>query len=219
MTRGADFKRAVAQHCRFGRGSPPGPFQDDADPGDKFARAEGFGHVVITADLQAQHAVDLVVTGGKEEDRHVGGPADDAADLKAVNFRHVDVQHYQVRHLGSEGFQSLTPVPGQGDPHAGLAQGKADDFENVRIVVGNENVFCHAPLSHAEYLSLACFALEGNRCRRRARHRPHHSFASSKLKVFGASALAVRMYQSNRRVPSMIALSTAKSRRLPMTRA
>src|ERR1043166_6918086 len=42
-------------------GPPP---QDHVPPRDQLARAERFGHVIVAADLQPQHAVDLVVARG-----------------------------------------------------------------------------------------------------------------------------------------------------------
>lgn len=66
-------------------------FQDDVDARDQIARAKRFRHVVVTADFEPKHAVDLLVTRRQEQDRHVTRPADLAADLQSVDFRHADV--------------------------------------------------------------------------------------------------------------------------------
>ena len=66
---------AVAgRSCGGGRGRLAGghTFEDGADPGGHFARAEGLDHVVVGADLQAHHAVDLGIAGGEEDHRHFG---------------------------------------------------------------------------------------------------------------------------------------------------
>src|SRR4051794_4821146 len=44
-----------------------------ADPRDELAWAEGLGHVVVAADLEAENAVDLFVPRGPEQDRHIRG--------------------------------------------------------------------------------------------------------------------------------------------------
>src|SRR5207237_5782647 len=64
--------------------------QDDVHPCDEFARAERLGDIVVAADLQTQHAIDLVVAGGEKEDWNVRGLSDFAADVQAVEFRHAD---------------------------------------------------------------------------------------------------------------------------------
>ena len=42
--------------------------QHRAQPGQQLARAEGLGHVVVGAELEADHAVGLVALGGEHED-------------------------------------------------------------------------------------------------------------------------------------------------------
>ena len=66
------------------------------DAGHHLARAERLDHIVVGAQLDAQHPVDLVVARGQEQDRQVALGADAAADLQPVHARHVDVEHHQV---------------------------------------------------------------------------------------------------------------------------
>src|ERR1700749_4562799 len=50
-----------------------GATRDRGDARDQLARAERFCHVVVAADLEPEHAVDLLVPRGQKQDRHVGG--------------------------------------------------------------------------------------------------------------------------------------------------
>ena len=43
--------------------------QDCPNPGHEFSWAEWLGNVVVGADLQAQHPIQFVVTGGQHDDR------------------------------------------------------------------------------------------------------------------------------------------------------
>ncbi len=54
-----------------GRGPRCGAAQDDVDAGHQLARAERLGDIVVAADLEPEHAVDLLVAGRQEQDRHV----------------------------------------------------------------------------------------------------------------------------------------------------
>ena len=70
-----------------------GPPQHRLDPGHDLARAERLGDVVVAAQLQAEHPVDLVVAGGAEQDRHpVALGAQRAAHLGAVHPGQPDVE-------------------------------------------------------------------------------------------------------------------------------
>jgi hypothetical protein len=75
--------------------------QDHVDPRDQLARAERLCHVIVAADLEFQHAIDLVVARGEKQDRHVGGLSDLAADFKPVKLGHADVEDDEVRPVGA----------------------------------------------------------------------------------------------------------------------
>ena len=57
--------------------------QDNVHPRYEFARAEGLGDVIVTADLEAQHAIDFVVARGKKQDWKVRRLSDFPADVPA----------------------------------------------------------------------------------------------------------------------------------------
>ena len=59
----------------------------------------GFGHVVVGAELEPGDAVGLLVAGGQHHDRHVRVRADPAADLEAVDAGQADVEHDQLHRV------------------------------------------------------------------------------------------------------------------------
>ena len=120
--------------------------QDDVDPRHQFARAERFCHIVVAADFQAQHAIDLLVARRQEQDRHVGGLADLAADFEPVQFRHADVEHDQFRAVAGKARQRFLAVARLPRNHAGLAQRDADHLADVLIVVDDKDAV-RQPLS------------------------------------------------------------------------
>jgi hypothetical protein len=113
--------------------------QDHVDPRDQLARAERLCHVIVAADLEFQHAIDLVVARGEKQDRHVGGLSDLAADFKPVKLGHADVEDDEVRPVGGKAGQALFAVARFGHGHAGLAQRHADDFADVQVVVDSKD--------------------------------------------------------------------------------
>ena len=61
------------------------------------------------------------------------------AHFGAVQFRHDDVQHHQIRARLLEPRQGLFPILGFHGSEAGFLQGKADDFADVGIVINDQN--------------------------------------------------------------------------------
>ena len=88
--------------------------QDGADAGDQFAGREGFGHIIVRAKFKADDAVDLIIAGGQEQDRHGRAGADAAANLEPVQFGQADVQHDEVRGFAHRVGQGQLAV-GSGD--------------------------------------------------------------------------------------------------------
>ena len=123
--------------------------QDDVDPRHQLARAERLRHVVVAADLEAEDAVDLLVARRQEQDRHVGGLADLAADVEPVELGHADVEHDQIGPVGGKAGERLLAVARLGHGHAGLLQRDADDLADVAVVVDDENAMRQVPLRSA----------------------------------------------------------------------
>ena len=113
--------------------------QDDVHPRDQFARAERLGDVVVAADLEAKHAVDLVVARRQKQDRHVGGLAHFPADVEPVEFGHADIENDQVGPVGGKAGKRLLAVPCLEHGHPRFFQRDADDFADMQVVVDDEN--------------------------------------------------------------------------------
>ncbi|MCY1442845.1 hypothetical protein D9M71_592330 [compost metagenome] len=92
--------------------------EDGLDPRRHLARAERLDHVVVGADLQADHAVDLGVARGEEDHRHLGEAPQPLAGLEAADIRQADVEDDQVEGLA---LQALQRLAGQCQPGGGEA--------------------------------------------------------------------------------------------------
>ena len=94
-----------------GRRSGAGAPQDRLDPGDDLGGRGGLDDVVI-AEAQTAQLVGIRVTRGEEEDGHLGGLADPAADLESGCPGHHHVQQHAVHRLGGDHGQSPVSVAG-----------------------------------------------------------------------------------------------------------
>jgi hypothetical protein len=95
------------------------------DAGDQLSGAERLGHVVVAADLETEHAVDLVGAGREKQDRRARQrrrPANLAAQLEAIHLGKHHVEQDEVGFQPLERFQSplgaaehprFKAVPGQ----------------------------------------------------------------------------------------------------------
>ncbi len=103
-----------------GRGVAPA--QHGADAGQQLTRAHRLGQVVVGAELEPDHPVDLFAHGAHDDDGRPRRGGDAAADRQAVFAREHDVQHDQidrrgrkhaVQFLGVGGRVGLEPVARQ----------------------------------------------------------------------------------------------------------
>ncbi|CAM2145343.1 hypothetical protein PT2222_170076 [Paraburkholderia tropica] len=138
--RGATFRRtrrvrhAAAAH-------------DRADTRGQLAWIEGLAHVIVGAEFEAEHAVDHLVARGEQDHRQVVAAfAQRAQGADAIQLRHHDVEHHDLRPLGA---QLLL----QGARGRQLRHGEAAHLQifggNVAhdgIVVDEKNIICHAQI-------------------------------------------------------------------------
>src|SRR3990172_1021603 len=67
------------------------------DPREELSHRERLYQVVVTPELEPEHAIELLVPGGQEDDREdFGEPPDLPAQLEPVHARHHDVQDQDV---------------------------------------------------------------------------------------------------------------------------
>ena len=99
---GRAIRRGVASPRRRRR-RPAGRPGDGPDAGQHLAHAERLGDVVVGAELEAEHAVELVAARGDHDDRHVGRCADRPAHVAPVHVGQAEVeQHHVVAVVGGE---------------------------------------------------------------------------------------------------------------------
>ena len=114
--------------------------EDFLDAQEEFARAERFGEVIISAEFEAEDAVDLGRLGGEHEDGRLGGgglEAEGFANLEAVHFREHDIEDDEVGGLGAGFFEGLGAVGGGGYGITGLLEVELDEFNGFRFIIYN----------------------------------------------------------------------------------
>ena len=84
------------------------PSEQGLDPAEQLAKAVRLRQVIVRAELEADHLVDLVVPRREHEDRHLAaGRADPTQDLEAIDARKADIEHDQIRRLARGDLQPL----------------------------------------------------------------------------------------------------------------
>ena len=113
-----------------------------AHPGDQLARRERLGHVVVGAEFQPDHLVDLAVLGGQHDHRHVGPIAQRPAHLAARQARQHQVEQDQVGAGPVERLERVGAGRADRDLEALLAQQVRDGVAE-RVLVLNDQHACH----------------------------------------------------------------------------
>ena len=132
----------MADHAAAGRIGEVavGPPQQRLDPAHQLAQPERLRQVVVRAELQADHLVDLVVAGGQDEDRRLRtGGAQPAQHLEAVDARQADVEDDEVRGLVRGEVQPLLAGAGDGDRVPLLLERVLDAARNGELVFDDED--------------------------------------------------------------------------------
>jgi hypothetical protein len=105
----------------------------------ELAYGERLGDVVVSAELEAQHLVDLLDACGEHDDRHGALCPDLAADLEAVDFRQHQVEYDEVELVVAQTLQRLCAVTGADDFVAVLAQRVREQLLDRLLVVHEED--------------------------------------------------------------------------------
>jgi hypothetical protein len=138
-----DLQVADPQRRRPPRPGRAGTAQQRPDPGGEFARADRLGQIVVGADVQPQQHVVLGGPRGNQQNGHVRFGPQYPAHVQAVDERHHDVQHQQVRTAGP-GLIQRRPAITHGEDLMALAlQVELDELGVLRVVVGHQDTSCH----------------------------------------------------------------------------
>ena len=145
-----DIQPAVAYQAMAGddRGLGRGPSQDGLHPRHYFARAERFDDIVVGAQLDADHPVDLLVAAGKEQDRRVALAAQAAAHLQPVHARHGDVEDDEVGVVRRNLRQRRLSVARLDRRHACFSQREGEQLPDVRVVIDDQDGARHGGHDH-----------------------------------------------------------------------
>ena len=131
-----------------------GAAQHGLDAREQLAHGEGLDDVVVGAELEAEHAVDLLGLGGQHDDGdaarlRVG--LETAADFEAVDFGQHDVEQHEV-HTGGlgEGFAAVGSCL---DAVAVLLEVEAQEFTDGGFIVYDEDL--HGIILSSSFLVLS----------------------------------------------------------------
>ena len=133
------------------------------NPRQQLARAERLRDVVVAADLQSQHTIELLASGREEEDRNIGCGcirAELAAEVEAVAIGQHDVQKDQVRAV------ILDRLKGSGQPVeyynriAVVTEVVLEEGTKISIVFDDDDGLLH-PSSPIVYRAQASVSLGG----------------------------------------------------------
>src|SRR4029077_20738845 len=103
-------------------------------------QAERLGEVVVGAELQADHLVDLVVARGEHEDGRLGARRAEAAkDLEAVDARQPDIEDHEVGSLADGELQALFAGTGERHRVALLLEGVLDSAGDRVLVLDDQD--------------------------------------------------------------------------------
>ena len=105
----------------------------------ELADRERLGDVVVGAELEPEHLVELVVAGGEHHDRHRAPRSQLLADLQPVDLRDHHVQHDQVDILGVETRERLVAVPRLDDPVSVAFERIREELLNRLLVVDEQD--------------------------------------------------------------------------------
>ena len=108
----------------------------------ELAHREGLSDVVVGAQLEAEHLVDLLGLRGEHDDRHRRARADLAADVEAVDLGHHHVEHHEVEVVLAQAFERLTAVERAHHVVALLAERVGQQLLNRELVVHEQDPGC-----------------------------------------------------------------------------
>ena len=125
------------------------PRKDFFDAEQKFARTERLGQVIVRAQFQAEHPVNLRGLGREHDDGNPGGGRIEPqrlANLKTVHLRQHHVEHDQIRRLSPDFFQCLRAVRRRAHGIAGLLEVELHQFNRFRLIIHHQYSRLHLGL-------------------------------------------------------------------------
>ncbi|RMT89908.1 hypothetical protein ALP39_04871 [Pseudomonas marginalis pv. marginalis] len=126
------------EHRRCNAGADP--LEDRLDPRRHFPRAERLDHIVVRADFQPHHPVDLAIARAEEHHRHFGETAQLLAGFKTADVGQADVEDDQVGWALALMGQCLLAEAQPGGGETLALQGEYQRVGYRRFVFDNQDV-------------------------------------------------------------------------------
>lgn len=105
---------------------------------------EGFGDVVVGAELEAGHPVCLVAPGGEDDDRDVAEALESAQHVEAVHVGEADVEQHQGERPPPELAERLAAVARPDDPVLLVQQVLLHEGAHAVVVLDEQDRASHA---------------------------------------------------------------------------
>ena len=140
--------RALRAEATVRKSRDPGPTeprgrlgaaQQGMQAGQQLPRTEGLGQIVVGADLQAHHPVDLLAPGGQHEDGHLGLAAQFPRQAQAILPGEHQIEHDGVRHPAPQGRAHPLPVRHRFHRQAIDAQVFGQQLPEAGIIVDDQD--------------------------------------------------------------------------------
>ena len=116
-----------------------GTTEDSTDACNELTRVEGFGNVVIDADVEAFEDIALLTFCCKHHDRDLREFADTAGDFKAIHHRHHDIEDNKVGVFAFDRFKGERPIRGRNDTKVFVFEIGFDEAHKPRLIIDNED--------------------------------------------------------------------------------
>lgn len=127
---------------RRGDGPTTSAAQDHAHARGQLARRERLDHVVVGTDLEADDAVDLLVSRSQEDHRHIAECAQRTAGLEAVHVRQAHIEDHQVKRRRTQPRKAFATERAMLGCHAVGSEGVEDGVRDGGFVFDDEDARC-----------------------------------------------------------------------------
>lgn len=138
-SRQIDAQLPGAEHGRLAERGALRPPEHRLHARQQFAHAEGLGHVVVRAQLQAAHDVKLGAPGSEHDDWHAGPLPQLGTESEAVHPRQHHVEQHQVGRAPRNRLQSRLGLDHTLHGVARVAQAALEDAPQRRVVVHQQH--------------------------------------------------------------------------------
>lgn len=134
---GSGVRHTAAGH-RLRAKDVTGAPQDRLDPCTELARAEGLGHEVVRASLEALDGVDLFAQGSQHDDVGGGDRTDLPSRLETVHSRHVHVERRDEGRMTPHRLEPVQSVRRRVDLEAPLSQHGLEEISDVGVILDDD---------------------------------------------------------------------------------